>query len=33
MEEPKILADLHRGQSWLKMLRQADGRERDKNKS
>jgi hypothetical protein len=32
MEERKILADRHRGQSWPKMLRQADGRERDKKK-
>jgi hypothetical protein len=32
MEERKILADRHRGQSWPKMLRKADGRERDKNK-
>jgi hypothetical protein len=32
MEERKIFADRHRGQSWPKMLRNADGRERDKNK-
>jgi hypothetical protein len=31
MEERKILADRHRGQSWPKMLRKADGREWDKN--
>jgi hypothetical protein len=31
MEERKILADRQRGQSWPKMLRQADGRARDKN--
>jgi hypothetical protein len=31
MEERKILADRHRGQSWLKMLRKADGRDRDTN--
>jgi hypothetical protein len=31
MEEQKILADRHRGQSWPKMLRNADGREGDKN--
>jgi hypothetical protein len=32
MEEQKILADRQRGQSCPKMLRKADGRERDKNK-
>jgi hypothetical protein len=32
MEERKILADRHRGQSWPKMLRRVDGREQDKNK-
>jgi hypothetical protein len=32
MEERKILADRHRGQSWPKMPRKADGRERDKDK-
>jgi hypothetical protein len=31
MEERKILADRHRGQSWPKMLRKADGREWDNN--
>jgi hypothetical protein len=31
MEERKILADRHRGQSWPKMLRKVDGRERGKN--
>jgi len=32
MEDRKILVDRHRGQSWAKMLRNADGPESGKNK-